>query len=156
MAHYACMFVIRSNQICSRLLNRQLFQCREKFKLPDKPEWIEIDPKALPPETVLDDSTIQLIERLSLVDFNNKEGVERLKSAIKYADQLCVVNTEGLEPMYSVQEHEELFLDEDVVREGNCKQEILRNAVKVEEDYFVTPPGNIPLKQKKLFDKEGS
>jgi len=31
------------------------------------------------------------------------------------------------------------------VTEGDCKEEILRNASKVEEDYFVAPPGNIPL-----------
>jgi hypothetical protein len=31
------------------------------------------------------------------------------------------------------------------VTEGNCKAEILANAAITEEDYFVAPPGNIPL-----------
>lgn len=29
--------------------------------------------------------------------------------------------------------------------EGNCRNEILSNAKVTEENYFVAPPGNIPL-----------
>ena len=34
-----------------------------------------------------------------------------------------------------------LFLRNDDVTEGNCKNDILRNAVKTEEEYFVIPSG---------------
>ena len=35
----------------------------------------------------------------------------------------------------------ELYLRNDEVTEGNCRPEILQNAVKTEEDYFVAAPG---------------
>lgn len=53
--------------------------------------------------------------------------------------------------MYTPLENESLRLREDVVSDGNLRQEVLANASVVEEDYFVAPPGNIPLK----VDAEG-
>lgn len=38
-----------------------------------------------------------------------------------------------------------LRLRNDVVTDGYCYQDILRNAIVKEENYFVAPPGNIPL-----------
>lgn len=38
-----------------------------------------------------------------------------------------------------------LRVREDQVTEGNCREDILKNASVTEEDYFVAPPGNIPL-----------
>ncbi|XP_045166437.2 glutamyl-tRNA(Gln) amidotransferase subunit C, mitochondrial-like [Mercenaria mercenaria] len=129
--------------------------CLLSSKIPDKPQWKEINPKDLPPVPEITDEMINHLERLSLVEFNNKAGVERLRSAIEYANQLYMVDTEGVEPMYSVLEDRELLLREDVVTEGDCKNSILQNAVKVDEDYFVAPPGNIPLNQEetKTFQK---
>lgn len=47
---------------------------------------------------------VDRLERLALVDFRNQEGVARLEKAIRFADQLHVVDTEGVEPMDSVLE----------------------------------------------------
>lgn len=116
-------------------------------KIPEKPQWIEVNPKDLPEVPELTDEMVNHLERLSLVDFNNKAGVERLRSAIGYANQINVIDTEGVEPLYSVLEGRELLLRDDVVNEGGCKKNILQNAVKLDEDYFVAPPGNIPLNQ---------
>lgn len=44
------------------------------------------------------------LERLALVDFRNQEGVERLKKAVEFAEQLHTVSTDGVEPMDSVLE----------------------------------------------------
>lgn len=44
------------------------------------------------------------LEQLALVDFRDTEGVERLRKAIQFADQLHEVNTDGVEPMDSVLE----------------------------------------------------
>ena len=44
------------------------------------------------------------LERLALVDFSNQEGVERLSAAIRFADQLQLVDTTGVEPMETVLE----------------------------------------------------
>lgn len=50
-----------------------------------------------------------------------------------------------MEPLYTVLEDQDLYLREDIVNDGNCQDEILSNAKITEEDYFVAPPGNIPL-----------
>lgn len=44
------------------------------------------------------------LERLALVDFRTKQGLECLEKAIRFADQLHVVDTSGVEPMDSVLE----------------------------------------------------
>ncbi|XP_058707450.1 glutamyl-tRNA(Gln) amidotransferase subunit C, mitochondrial isoform X2 [Poecile atricapillus] len=92
------------------------------------------------------------LEHLALVDFRDAEGVERLQKAIQFADQLHEVNTDGVEPMDSVLEDRCLYLREDDVTEGNCTKELLENAREKVEEYFVAPPGNIPLP--KLEERE--
>ena len=57
--------------------------------------------------------------------------------------------------MYTPLENESLRLREDVVTDGNRRREVLANAAVVEEDYFVAPPGNIPLKVDAAEDKYG-
>ena len=47
---------------------------------------------------------INHLERMSLVEFNNQAGIERLSRAIESANQLHMVNTDGVEPMDSVLE----------------------------------------------------
>ncbi|PKU38595.1 hypothetical protein llap_11107 [Limosa lapponica baueri] len=107
---------------------------------------IELVPQAVTVE-VLDH-----LEQLALVDFRDAEGVERLRKAIQFADQLHEVNTDGVEPMDSVLEDRCLYLREDDVTEGNCANELLKNAREKVEEYFVAPPGNIPLP--KLEERE--
>uniref|UniRef100_A0A8D0BJB5 Glutamyl-tRNA(Gln) amidotransferase subunit C, mitochondrial n=1 Tax=Salvator merianae TaxID=96440 RepID=A0A8D0BJB5_SALMN len=92
------------------------------------------------------------LEHLALVDFRNKEGVECLEKAIEFAEQLHTVNTAGVEPMDSVLEDRCLYLREDSVTEGNCAEELFMNAKQKVEEYFVAPPGNIPLP--KLEDRD--
>ncbi|XP_071301624.1 glutamyl-tRNA(Gln) amidotransferase subunit C, mitochondrial isoform X2 [Agelaius tricolor] len=95
---------------------------------------------------------LEHLEHLALVDFRDAEGVERLQKAIQFADQLHEVNTDGVEPMDSVLEDRCLYLREDDVTEGNCTKELLENAREKVEEYFVAPPGNIPLP--KLEERE--
>ncbi|XP_072353686.1 glutamyl-tRNA(Gln) amidotransferase subunit C, mitochondrial isoform X2 [Scyliorhinus torazame] len=95
---------------------------------------------------------IDHLERLALVDFRNQEGVERLADAIQFANQLHVVDTEGVEPMDSVLEDRSLYLRADKVTEGYCTEVILSNAKHVIEEYLVAPPGNIPLPKKEERD----
>lgn len=148
--------VLRLNRLCSVNFGQRV--CCLNSKIPIEPQWKEINPKNLPPVPDLTDEMINHLERLSLVEVNNKAGVDRLRSAIEYANQLYMVNTDDVEPMYSVLEDRELVLRDDVVTEGGCKKSILQNAVKRDEDYFVAPPGNIPLSQEetKTFNTETS
>lgn len=47
---------------------------------------------------------VDKFERLALVDFRNQEGLACLEKAIRFADQLHVVDTEGVDPKDSVLE----------------------------------------------------
>ncbi|XP_027570099.1 glutamyl-tRNA(Gln) amidotransferase subunit C, mitochondrial [Pipra filicauda] len=98
-----------------------------------------------PPQQKVSVEVLDHLEHLALVDFRDSEGVERLQKAIEFADQLHEVNTDGVEPMDSVLEDRCLYLREDDVTEGNCTKELLQNAREKVEEYFVAPPGNIPL-----------
>ncbi|XP_057230192.1 glutamyl-tRNA(Gln) amidotransferase subunit C, mitochondrial isoform X2 [Malurus melanocephalus] len=111
------------------------------WRVPPLPErWHS----TLPPQKVSVE-VLDHLEHLALVDFRDSEGVERLQKAIQFADQLHEVNTDGVEPMDSVLEDRCLYLREDDVTEGNCTKELLENAREKVEEYFVAPPGNIPL-----------
>ncbi|XP_056360616.1 glutamyl-tRNA(Gln) amidotransferase subunit C, mitochondrial isoform X2 [Oenanthe melanoleuca] len=101
-------------------------------------------PAQVPPQKVSVE-VLEHLEQLALVDFRDLEGVERLQKAIQFADQLHEVNTDGVEPMDSVLEDRCLYLREDDVTEGSCTKELLENARETVEEYFVAPPGNIPL-----------
>uniref|UniRef100_A0ABI8A0W5 Glutamyl-tRNA(Gln) amidotransferase subunit C, mitochondrial n=1 Tax=Felis catus TaxID=9685 RepID=A0ABI8A0W5_FELCA len=104
---------------------------------------------ASPPRRILSGrvtaEVIEHLERLALVDFGSQEAVARLEKAIAFADRLRAVDTEGVEPMESVLEDRCLYLRSDNVVEGNCVEELLQNAHRVVEEYFVAPPGNISL-----------
>ncbi|XP_036613085.1 glutamyl-tRNA(Gln) amidotransferase subunit C, mitochondrial [Trichosurus vulpecula] len=88
---------------------------------------------------------IEHLERLALVDFRNREGVERLQAAIEFAEQLRAVDTDGVAPMESVLEDRCLYLRADDVVEGGCVEDLLQNSRQTVEEYFVAPPGNIAL-----------
>lgn len=98
--------------------------------------------------TKIDQETIEQLERISLVDFANKRGIKRLEEAIAFADQICDIDTTGVEPLYSVLEDRSLHLRDDEVSEGGQQADILANAALTQEEYFVSPPGNIPLPPK--------
>ncbi|XP_050967050.1 glutamyl-tRNA(Gln) amidotransferase subunit C, mitochondrial [Labeo rohita] len=114
-------------------------------KVPQVPTWEPVAENQLPPPTRVSPDLVDKLERLALVDFGNKEGVDCLEKAIRFADQLHVVNTDGVEPMDSVLEDRDLFLRDDTITEGECAEELLHLAKHTVEEYFVAPPGNIPL-----------
>uniref|UniRef100_A0A182W546 Glutamyl-tRNA(Gln) amidotransferase subunit C, mitochondrial n=1 Tax=Anopheles minimus TaxID=112268 RepID=A0A182W546_9DIPT len=91
--------------------------------------------------------TVQLLERLSLVNLDSKEALETLQDSIEFASRILPIDTNEVEPLYCVLEQEKLALRPDAVDDGNLQAEILQNATLVEEEYFVAPPGNIPLEQ---------
>ncbi|XP_068994600.1 glutamyl-tRNA(Gln) amidotransferase subunit C, mitochondrial-like [Embiotoca jacksoni] len=85
------------------------------------------------------------MERLALVDFRTKQGLSCLEKAVRFADQLHVVDTSRVEPMDSVLEDRALYLRDDALMEGDCAEELLQLSKNTVEEYFVAPPGNIPL-----------
>ncbi|KAM4577795.1 glutamyl-tRNA(Gln) amidotransferase subunit C, mitochondrial [Fundulus diaphanus] len=114
-------------------------------KVPEVPTWEPAPEEQLPPPTKIPVDLVDKLERLALVDFRTKQGLECLEKAIRFADQLHVVDTSGVEPMDSVLEDRALYLRDDTATEGDCAEELLKLAKNKVEEYFVAPPGNIPL-----------
>nr|XP_061803894.1 glutamyl-tRNA(Gln) amidotransferase subunit C, mitochondrial [Nerophis lumbriciformis] len=114
-------------------------------KVPAGPTWEPVPEDQLPPPTRVAAELVDKLERLALVDFRTKEGLACLEKAIRFADQLHVVDTTGVEPMDSVLEDRVLYLRDDTVMEGNQAEELLQLSQKTVEEYYVAPPGNIPL-----------
>ncbi|XP_053276429.1 glutamyl-tRNA(Gln) amidotransferase subunit C, mitochondrial [Pleuronectes platessa] len=114
-------------------------------KVPEFATWEPVPEDQLPPPTRIPADLVDKLERLALVDFRTKEGLACLEKAIRFADQLHVVDTSGIEPMDSVLEDRALYLRNDTVMEGDCAEELLQLSKNTVEEYFVAPPGNIPL-----------
>ncbi|XP_072289970.1 glutamyl-tRNA(Gln) amidotransferase subunit C, mitochondrial [Eucyclogobius newberryi] len=114
-------------------------------KVPQVPTWELVLEDQLPPPSSVPPDLVDKLERLALVDFRTKQGLSCLEKAIRFADQLHVVETSGVEPMDSVLEDKALYLRSDVVTEGNYADKLLELSKNTVEEYFVAPPGNIPL-----------
>lgn len=89
---------------CNKSSQQPIILQKLQDLVPKKPTPSKIDLSKLPPRTKIDASTIALLERLSLVDCENKQGIETLEEAIAFADQILQVNTEGVEPLVTVLE----------------------------------------------------
>lgn len=129
---------------------------KQYWLVPSTPVPSKIDKSKLPARTKIDANTIALLERLSLVDCANKQGIETLEEAIAFADQILQINTAYIEPLITVLEDNPLTLREDTITAGGNRDKILVNAALTEEEYFLAPPGNIPLEARAdpLFEEK--
>ncbi|KAL1452520.1 hypothetical protein WDU94_006743, partial [Cyamophila willieti] len=118
-----------------------------------KPDFIEhnVKIKSQEPtgnEVVLDDATVKLLERLSLVNFGSERSKIILQDAIRFANKIQSVNVNNVKPLINVLEQEyTIQCRDDVVHMENSMKDIVMNTKHVEEDYFVAPPSNVPLYQ---------
>ena len=103
---------------------------------------------------VIDPATIEHLERISLVDFANVAGIKRLEEAVKLAEVVRRVDTTGVEPLYSILEEESLRLREDVAEPPNNRNDLMKLATCSEEDYFVSPQGNVPLSYQNKYSDQ--
>ena len=96
---------------------------------------------------------VKHLERLSLVDFADLKGVARLGEAVKLAGAVVDVDTTGVEPLYSTLELETLPVRQDLGLPPKNRSQLMSNAVLTEEEYFVAPPGNVPLSLTKSYSE---
>lgn len=120
-------------------------------KVPQQPHASTLQPVESPDKPQVDLRLVQLLEKLSLVDFANEEGIKRLQAAISMADQLSEVDTTGVEPLITILEDRSLPLAEDEVMFGNQKDELLACAHTTLDDYYVVPPGNITYEEERGY-----
>ena len=124
-------------------LNHRTIRC---FHCAIPTELVSASPsKDFVSKTRVDLETIQRLERLSLVDFANLEGIRRLESAIELADRIRGVDTTSVEPLYTVLEDRALYLRPDLAVDPSNRSKLLELAVRTEEDYYLAPQGNVPL-----------
>lgn len=89
----------------------------------------------------VDEATVRHIARLARIKITKREAasLERELSAIlDWVEQLGEVDTSDVPPMTRVG-HFELKKRKDEVSDGNCAEDILRNAPMREDNFFVVP-----------------
>ncbi|XP_017887522.1 glutamyl-tRNA(Gln) amidotransferase subunit C, mitochondrial [Ceratina calcarata] len=84
--------------------------------------------------------TVNKIEQLSLLSVDGDYGLSVLKAAIDFTEPLRITKVEeDVEPMYSPFENELIPLRNDCINNNASREDILKNAVVLEEEYFVAP-----------------
>jgi len=81
---------------------------------------------------------VRHIARLARIAMSDEE-IERLapelNNILGWVEQLAEVNTDGIEPMTAVID-QKLRLRDDVVTEGNIRDEVLANAPEAQHGFF--------------------
>ncbi|KAF1761983.1 hypothetical protein GCK72_010243 [Caenorhabditis remanei] len=124
----------------------------DKVHIPDEPYNSKIDESLLSEMPPIDAKLISHLERLSLVRFDSEQAVANLRNSIRMAKRLELVDVEDIEPMHTVWESQECPTFDDVEEEPLPIDKVFRNAAVRFDDFFVTPPGNVPLESNERFD----
>jgi aspartyl-tRNA(Asn)/glutamyl-tRNA(Gln) amidotransferase subunit C len=81
---------------------------------------------------------IARLARIAMSDAELERLVPELNAIIGWVEQLGEVNTDGVEPLTAVIE-QKLRLRDDVVTEGNIRDEVLANAPAAQHGFFAVP-----------------
>ena len=78
------------------------------------------------------------LARLALGDDEIAKMVPELNNILNWVEQLGEVDTDGVEPLTAVIENQ-LRLRDDVVNDGNVRDDILKNAPDAQHGFFAVP-----------------
>jgi aspartyl-tRNA(Asn)/glutamyl-tRNA(Gln) amidotransferase subunit C len=78
------------------------------------------------------------LARLALGDDEIDRMVPELNNILGWVEQLAEVDTDGVEPLTAVIENR-LRLRDDVVSDGDCRDDILKNAPDAQHGFFAVP-----------------
>ena len=81
---------------------------------------------------------IAKLARIAMSDGEIEALVPELNNILGWVDQLSQVNTDGVEPLTAVIANT-LRLREDVVTDGNVRDDVLANAPSAEHGFFAVP-----------------
>ena len=81
---------------------------------------------------------IAKLARLAMSDEDLDRLLPELNNILGWVEQLGEVNTDGVEPLTAVID-QKLRLRDDVVTEGNIRDEILANAPDAQHGFFAVP-----------------
>ena len=78
------------------------------------------------------------LARLALGDDEIDRMVPELNNILGWVEQLGEVDTDGVEPLTAVIDNK-LRLRDDVVNDGNCRDDVLKNAPDAQHGFFAVP-----------------
>ena len=78
------------------------------------------------------------LARIAMSDGEIERLAPELNNILGWVEQLAEVNTDGIEPLTAVID-QKLRLRDDVVTEGNIREEILANAPEAQHGFFAVP-----------------
>jgi aspartyl-tRNA(Asn)/glutamyl-tRNA(Gln) amidotransferase subunit C len=78
------------------------------------------------------------LARIAMSDQELERLVPELNNILGWVEQLAEVNTEGVEPLTAVID-QKLRLRDDVVNDGNIRDEVLANAPEAQHGFFAVP-----------------
>lgn len=81
---------------------------------------------------------IAKLARIAMSDGEIERLAPELNNILGWVEQLAEVNTDGIEPLTAVID-QKLRLRDDVVNEGNIREEILANAPEAQHGFFAVP-----------------
>jgi aspartyl-tRNA(Asn)/glutamyl-tRNA(Gln) amidotransferase subunit C len=81
---------------------------------------------------------IARLARIAMSDDELERLVPELNNILGWVEQLGEVNTDGVEPLATVID-QKLRLRDDVVNDGNIRDEILANAPEAQHGFFAVP-----------------
>ena len=81
---------------------------------------------------------IAKLARIAMSDEEIEQLAPELNNILGWVEQLGEVNTDGVEPLTAVID-QTLRLRDDVVTEGNIRDEVLANAPEAQHGFFAVP-----------------
>ena len=78
------------------------------------------------------------LARLALGEDEIAKMVPELNNILGWVEQLGEVNTDGIEPLTAVIDNQ-LRLRDDVVNDGDCRDDVLANAPDAQHGFFAVP-----------------
>jgi aspartyl-tRNA(Asn)/glutamyl-tRNA(Gln) amidotransferase subunit C len=81
---------------------------------------------------------IARLARIAMSDAELERLAPELNNILSWVEQLGEVNTDGIEPLTAVID-QKLRLREDVVNDGNIRDDVLANAPEAQHGFFAVP-----------------
>ena len=81
---------------------------------------------------------IARLARIAMSDDELERLVPELNNILGWVEQLGEVNTDGVEPLATVID-QKLRLRDDIINDGNIRDEILANAPEAQHGFFAVP-----------------
>ncbi len=115
---------------------------KTEMKLPNlRAEQEETAAEQTKPKTTISDETIEAVAVLAKLEINTEEREQAKKDMeemLAYIDRLNELDTDGIEPMFSVFQTENVFR-EDIVVNGDGSEAALANAPEKKNGCFQVP-----------------